>query len=903
MDAVLTRSLARAGIGAHGGRRGSAAVSARPARVAQVVLGLIWLIDGMLQLQPFMFGKAFVTDVLLVNAAGQPGVIAAPITQICGLIEPHVAAFNACAATLQILIGLGLLCRRTVRPALAVSFAWALAIWFTGEGLGGIFTGAANPLTGAPGAALLYVLAGLMCWPGDDGAGLIGARAATAAWAAMWLGFAVLWLLPANDTAGAVHDAIAAAPTGAGWLSGLTGSAAAATAGVGTPIAVTLAVLSAAIGLAVLCRWRTGFFLGLSIALSVVFWLVGQGLGGVFTGQATDVSTAPVLILVAAMFFFPATADRRSAGKATAGPTALPVKPAAGPPNTNPKPLSNEKGEPMAVNRKEAGERAEQLLQEERARADKALSLLLLLNFPLVIGLAAVHGYWLLALLAGAALSFVPLFVVRSKPGSLASRLTIAAAFMGYAALLIQEVHGSTESHFYVFVGLAFLLMYRDWRVPLFGGLVIAVHHLGFYLLQAAGTGVWVFDGSMHAMTGVDLAGLEMVGIHAAFVIFEVGVLIYIWLALEGDTRSQAEVLFAQEQDHAALLALAEGLQARDLTVATDDDDAYAGGAISTLRTGIGQVAELVRSIERTAAGVASASSEMATTTADAVRTSSEVAASLSEMASGAQRQVHAIDAARRSVAQVTGAVSSSAESAARTLESVSRVRGAADRGAVAASDASAAAQAVSDVSSQTTEAIGELAAKSEQIGAIVETITGIAAQTNLLALNAAIEAARAGESGRGFAVVAEEVRKLAEESQKAAAVIAGIVGEIQSETRRAVSVVEDSHRRTSEAAATAEQTRTAFEHISEMVAEMAVQAQEISDATSQISEGAEHTHSEMESMASVAEQTSAVTEQASAATQETSASSQQVAASAESLAESAEQLRGLVSAFRLSAS
>ena len=61
------------------------------------------------------------------------------------------------------------------------------------------------------------------------------------------------------------------------------------------------------------------------------------------------------------------------------------------------------------------------------------------------------------------------------------------------------------------------------------------------------------------------------------------------------------------------------------------------------------------------------------------------------------------------------------------------------------------------------------LAEKSEEIGAIVGTITGIADQTNLLALNAAIEAARAGEQGRGFAVVAEEVRKLAEESQKAA--------------------------------------------------------------------------------------------------------------------------------------
>ena len=206
----------------------------------------------------------------------------------------------------------------------------------------------------------------------------------------------------------------------------------------------------------------------------------------------------------------------------------------------------------------------------------------------------------------------------------------------------------------------------------------------------------------------------------------------------------------------------------------------------------------------------------------------------------------------------------------------------------------------VRDSSEGVSAAIRELAAKSEQIGAIVATITGIAEQTNLLALNAAIEAARAGEQGRGFAVVAEEVRKLAEESQHAAQEISGLIGSIQDETTKAVSVVEDGARKTADGASVVEQTREAFLQIGTAVDDMAARVEQIAATAQQITASAASMQANIGEVASVAEQSSATTEQVSASTEETSASTEQIAASAQELASNAEDLNQLVAQFKL---
>lgn len=282
---VITRSSSSA---THGARR-----------QLQVALGLIWLMDAALQLQPFMFRRSFVSQIIAPNELGQPGFVAGPIRLAAHLIDPRVAWFNVLVITVQALIGVGLLYRPTVKAALVTSFGWAIGVWWIGEGLGGLLTGTASPLTGAPGAALLYVFAGLLAWPVDRRAGMNVTRGARIAWCLLWLGFSALWLLPANRAGGGVTDAITNAPSGAGWLSSIHSTLAADASGHGLAIAVVAASLSAAVGLAVLAGRGARAALVVSVALALVYWVIGQGLGGVLTGSGTDPNSGPLLILLA----------------------------------------------------------------------------------------------------------------------------------------------------------------------------------------------------------------------------------------------------------------------------------------------------------------------------------------------------------------------------------------------------------------------------------------------------------------------------------------------------------------------------------------------------------------------------------------------------------------------------
>jgi hypothetical protein len=286
-------------------------------RGLQFVLGLIWLVDAGLQYQHYMFTRDFVTQTLEPAAAGTPSWVQRPALWADRFMLPHIAFYNALFATLQLVIALAIFYRPTIRLGLALSAAWALGIWWLGEGIGGITLGV-PAVMGAPGAAVVYALISVLVWPRATRAraGRTEPRRLSVAdasplgrwlpkliWAVVWIGMALLGLESANRAPGALHDAVAGMSDGEpGWIRTLDRGLAAPLAHHGLAWSIGLAVLLAVVALGVFAPAATRPVLALAIVLGVAIWLA-EDFGEVFTGSATDVNSGPLLVLLAATFW------------------------------------------------------------------------------------------------------------------------------------------------------------------------------------------------------------------------------------------------------------------------------------------------------------------------------------------------------------------------------------------------------------------------------------------------------------------------------------------------------------------------------------------------------------------------------------------------------------------------
>jgi hypothetical protein len=275
----------------------------------QVALGLLWLLDGLLQFKSFMFTHNIVTEVFEPAIHGQPAFIGDPMRTFARFYGRDLTLWNSLAGEIQVAIGLGLMCgKRLLKPALAVSFAWALVVWWFGEGFGGLTSNTLpSPLMGAPGGVILYAIVGLLVWPTDrhDGRspaalGPLGDRGGRYFWSGLWVLSAGLWLANVNRAEEATHAMIRAmAAASPHWLAHIQDSLARHTVGHGATIALVLALVSLSVAVGVWTPLRRPA-LAIGIMLSLAYWLYGQSLGGPFWVQsATDVSTGPLFVLLA----------------------------------------------------------------------------------------------------------------------------------------------------------------------------------------------------------------------------------------------------------------------------------------------------------------------------------------------------------------------------------------------------------------------------------------------------------------------------------------------------------------------------------------------------------------------------------------------------------------------------
>jgi hypothetical protein len=283
-------------------------------RTLQIALGVVWIVDGLLKFQPSVFKPAFVSNVIRPMAAGQPELIGSTISHMANFLSHEATMWVAVFGLVEIAIGIGVLFRRTLKPALVASFIWGIGVYVFGEGLGMVLTGHTSPLQGAPGAVCFYIVLGLMVWPKSEASsdrliegaessaaarGLFGGTGSLLVWAAIWMFEALIWMFPFNRTGNAIANQMASTANGEpGWYAHLLNSFGHAFVGAGIWVAVILAAVSLVIALGPLVSNRPQVYIWLGIGLAVAYWFTGQGLGALLTGAGTDPNNGPIVALI-----------------------------------------------------------------------------------------------------------------------------------------------------------------------------------------------------------------------------------------------------------------------------------------------------------------------------------------------------------------------------------------------------------------------------------------------------------------------------------------------------------------------------------------------------------------------------------------------------------------------------
>jgi methyl-accepting chemotaxis protein len=396
-------------------------------------------------------------------------------------------------------------------------------------------------------------------------------------------------------------------------------------------------------------------------------------------------------------------------------------------------------------------------------------------------------------------------FAFMTMRGTLASRLILAFVLSALVALQIQLAHGMLEFHFGVFVTLALLLVYLDWRPIVFSAGLYAVHHVVFDRLQAAGYG-------FYCLTQPDFA---IIILHAVYVVIQTALEVVLAIYMGRTAREGVELGW-----------LVGGVDRPDGISLNVTQIQVSTPAALALKAALARMDSAVSAVRASTGSIEVACSEIASGNQDLSHRTEQAASNLQRTAS--------------SMAELTSTVRQSADAARQANQ-------------LAASAAQVAARG-GEVVGEVVSTMEDINQSSRKIADIIGVIDGIAFQTNILALNAAVEAARAGEQGRGFAVVAGEVRSLAGRSAEAAKEIKSLIG-------ASVDKVDSGTRLVQQAGSTMEEIVGSVRKVSDMIEEITVAAGEQSSGIGEVNDSVNQLDQMTQQNAALVEQSAAAAE------------------------------------------
>lgn len=348
---------------------------------------------------------------------------------------------------------------------------------------------------------------------------------------------------------------------------------------------------------------------------------------------------------------------------------------------------------------------------------------------------------------------------------------------------------------------------------------------------------------------------------------------------------------------HAAKLISEGDLTQEEIQVKSKDE---VGDLTQSFNLMTKNLRTLIHSVASSAELVSATAEELTSNTEQTNSATETVAATMQEIAAGSQDQEQMVMKSVQAITNMSSSVQNIASNTHHVSLSSQQTAEMSMEGNDVIQQAILQMNSMQGTIAELAEMITHLGAQSNEIGHIVEVISGIAGQTNLLALNAAIEAARAGEQGKGFAVVADEVRKLAEQSSQSAQQIAELVSSIQSNTHQAVGAMAKG---TSEVTASIEVVTAAgasFANIHKSVSGVSEQIQAVASSTEEMAANADQVANTIDRIAEIASLFASRTQNVSAASEEQLASMEEISTAATQLTEMAVDLQLLIGKFRV---